>query len=147
MKYLLLILILFNLIFLVGCVHDSVNKNRVDYTDEIFTLNAEKERWQIERKELTDKANKLIEKVKKGEVELTDAQLLFAEINLLKDKGSASVRNIDSAIRSMKDKAKEKSKETGVPWWGVLLMSLAGSAIQVKKRIALGLSEAGYTHS
>lgn len=147
MKNLLFLFMFISLLLLSGCkIADLVRENQIDITDEVLALKAEKENLLAEKKKLTEMFNDAIGKIKTGEITITEGQLIFTEVNKSKDKIAESVSKVDKKISEMTAKAEAKSEETGVPWWGVLLMSLVGSAVQVKKRIALGLSEPGYTH-
>ncbi len=147
MKYFLFIVIALNLILFVGCTLDSFRDSGIDYTDDILALKAEKDNFMAERKKLADMVDGIIEKIKDGSIAANDAKTIFAEINKSKDKISESIVRVDAKISDMKDKAKEKSRETKVPWWAVFLGNTIISAIQVRTRTKNGLSEPGYKHT
>lgn len=146
MKYLLIGIILINIVFLSGCVLDSMRDSEVDYSGEIFALKAEKENLKAEREKLADMMTSAIEKTKTGAITINDAQTLFNEINKSRDKISESISNVSSKVSDMERKAKEKSEETGVPWWIIMLGNAAFSVLGIKNRTKFGLSEAGYAH-
>lgn len=149
MKYFLIVIaVVLIMNILVGCVSiDSARKAvSLDLTSQIIELKIEKDKLLTEKRVLINKSENVFDKVESGKISLNDAKELFNQINDSKEVITESVANIDKQVRDIIDKAKEQSRETGMPWWSVLLMSLVGSAIQVKKRMALGLSESGYSH-